>query len=182
MLDTVTGNLAVISYFHHFQIKERLQLCHRCHSLSMDARSSQIVQGCFSMFLSLVVFVVESFDTFNPAKKPSDISVGDVAALQSSRIDQVSDHCMPWCMHLAFCRWSFSSRTRTHLDLNLCLDDVFFFVVWVSTRRPRPIFPFSDSLSTPQVRLTATNIYRRFPRPGTMSLLLSQSRSTLNNH
>ena len=58
----------------------------------------------------------------------------------------------------------------------------FFFVFWVWTRRPRTIFPFPNLLSAPQVRLTATDVDRRSPRPGTMSLFLSQSRSALNTH
>ena len=40
----------------------------------------------------------------------------------------MSDHCMLWCVHRAFRRWSssFGSRTRTRLDSNLCVDDGFF--------------------------------------------------------
>ena len=40
--------------------------------------------------------------------------------------------------------------------------------------------PFSNPLSAPEVRLTAADIDRRFPCPGTTSLFLSQSRSDLN--
>ena len=60
---------------------------------------------------------------------------------------------------------------------------VFFFVFWVWTRRPRPIFPSSNSLSAPQVHLTATDVDRRSLRPGTMSLFSRKARQlwTLNN-
>ena len=45
-----------------------------------------------------------------------------------SRIDRVSDHCMRWCVHWAFRRWSFEfgCRTRTRLDSNSCVDNGFF--------------------------------------------------------
>ena len=46
-----------------------------------------------------------------------------------SRIDRVSDHCMRWCMHRAFRRWSFGCRTRTHLDSSSCFDNGFFLRV-----------------------------------------------------
>ena len=48
---------------------------------------------------------------------------------QGSRIDRVSDHCMPWCVHRVFCRWSFELlcyRTRTRRDSNSCVDNGFF--------------------------------------------------------
>ena len=41
-------------------------------------------------------------------------------------IDQVSDHCMRWCVHRAFRRWRFGSLTPTRLDSNLCVDKGFF--------------------------------------------------------
>ena len=75
-----------------------------------------------------------------PNKKPSKSPECDVAVLQS-RIDRMSDHRMRWCVHRAFRRWSFSSRTRTRLDSNSRVDDGFFFVFSVWTRRPRPTFP-----------------------------------------
>ena len=62
-------------------------------------------------------------------------------AVLQSRIDRMSDHRMRWCVHRAFRRWSFSSRTRTRLDSNSRVDDGFFFVFSVWTRRPRPTFP-----------------------------------------
>ena len=48
-----------------------------------------------------------------------------------SRIDRVSDHCMRWCVHRAFRRWSFEfgCRTRTRLDSNSCVDNGFFLRV-----------------------------------------------------
>ena len=44
-----------------------------------------------------------------------------------SRIDRGSDHCMRWCVHRAFRRWSFEfgCRTRTRLDSNSCVDNGF---------------------------------------------------------
>ena len=44
-----------------------------------------------------------------------------------SRIDRVSDHGMRWCVHRAFRRWS--CWTRTCLDLNSCVDNVFLLRV-----------------------------------------------------
>ena len=43
----------------------------------------------------------------------------------------MSDHCMRWCVHRAFRRWSFEfgCRTRTRLDSNLCVDNGFFLRV-----------------------------------------------------
>ena len=41
----------------------------------------------------------------------------------------MSDHCMRWCMHRAFRRWSFGCRTRTRLDSNSCFDNGFFLRV-----------------------------------------------------
>ena len=77
-----------------------------------------------------------------------------------SRIDRVSDRCMRWWVHRAFRRRSFEfgRRTCTRLDSNSCVDNNFFFVFWVWTRRPRPIFLSSNSLSAPQVRLTSTYV------------------------
>ena len=62
-------------------------------------------------------------------KKPSESPLDDVAVLQS-RIDRVSDHCMGLGAHRAFRRWSFGYRTRTRLDLNLCVNDGFFFFMF----------------------------------------------------
>ena len=73
--------------------------------------------------------------SFNPTKKPSGSPVGDVALAAliflhaQSRIDRVSDHCMRWCMHRAFRRWTFGCRTRTSLDSNSCFDNGFFLRV-----------------------------------------------------
>ena len=44
----------------------------------------------------------------------------------------MSDHCMRWCVHRAFRRWSFEllgCRTRTRLDSNSCVDKGFFLRV-----------------------------------------------------
>ena len=67
-------------------------------------------------------------------KKPSDSPVGDVAwhiyvlHAEQDRSSVMSDHCMTWCVHRAFRRWSFEfgCRTRTRLDSNSCVDNDFF--------------------------------------------------------
>ena len=43
----------------------------------------------------------------------------------------MSDHCMRWCVHRAFRRWSFElgCQTRTCLDSNSCVDNGFFLRV-----------------------------------------------------
>ena len=48
-----------------------------------------------------------------------------------SRIDRVSDHCMRWCVHRAFRRWSFEfgCRTCTRRDSISCVDNGFFLRV-----------------------------------------------------
>ena len=45
--------------------------------------------------------------------------------------DSVSDHCMRWCVHRSFRRWSFDfgCRTCARLDSNLCVDNGFFLRV-----------------------------------------------------
>ena len=72
---------------------------------------------------------------------------------------------------------------RSRLDSNLCVDDDFFSSSFEFGHVVLDLFsPFSNSLSAQEVRLTATDIDRRSPRPGTMSLFLSQSRSALKTH
>ena len=91
--------------------------------------------------LSASLHVVESLDTWSAGAKqhcPSTQQKSLQAAqwvmwhwqyCMQSRIDQVSDHCMRWCMHRAFRRWSFGCRTRTRLDSNSCFDNGFFLRV-----------------------------------------------------
>ena len=89
---------------------------------------------------------------------------------------------MRWCVHHAFRRW------RSALGLVL---------VWIQIRVSMMVFSssfkcghavldlfsaFSNSLSAPEVLLTAAGIDRRSPCPGTTPLFLSQSRSDLNTH
>ena len=90
------------------------------------------------MFLSLVSFVVESLDTWSagakqhrPSTQQKILQTAQWVTWQycmQSRINRVSDHCMRWCVHRAFRRWSFevTCRTRTRLDSNLCVSIMVF--------------------------------------------------------
>ena len=126
----------------------------RASTPDLDADcESCVAPAADSPNLSNVSFVAESLDTWSAGAKqhcPSTQQKSLQAAqwvtwhwqyCMQSRIDRVSDHCMRWCMHRAFRRWSFGCRTRTRLDSNSCFDNGFFFVFWVWTRHPRPISP-----------------------------------------
>ena len=98
-----------------------------------------------NMFLSLVSFVAESLDTWSagakqhrPSTQQKSLQTAQLVTWQycmESRVDRVSDHCMHWCVHRAFRRWSFEfgCQTRTLLDSNSRIDNGFFFLMVFSS-------------------------------------------------